>query len=516
MLYGVSYRVFDHLLFGLTEAPELGQPIVIRLIEMAHLLFFVMLFVSSLSVSLSVLYIDPEVAYLGTTPISHPMLMIERTFITIIRSAWFVVFAGAAILFAHSFAAHRDSLVSSFVYSMIIHVIFLISPVCLGMVGTMLIVRFIPARRAKTALLLLSIISLTTIVLAMRWMMPERFLRPTIDPNLGLLLKAIAEPAAPWLPSGWVASGVVSGQTGALFKVIAFSSACFVFTQIVASTQHLKGFGRFLSERSEVIKRRGFDFVQAITSALPKDLALVSRKDLKIFWRDPTQWSQLIVLLALVVIYSFNFSQFRGQIERAFLRDIISFVNLIMAGFVLVAVANRFVFSAISLEGPAFWLLRSSPFSLRRVLISKASFSFLPLLILAEIITFSANRVLEVSFGFTIASILIVFLMTMSLTSLAVSLGALSPRFDLKDPAQIGMTQSGILFMGLGMGYVLTFIAIIATQVVIALRWRFLFERADMLHVIVPIALCLILNAAAIIIPWNMAIKKIEQMEIYA
>ena len=86
-------------------------------------------------------------------------------------------------------------------------------------------------------------------------------------------------------------------------------------------------------------------------------------KELRLFFRDTTQWSQLILLAVLVVVYVFNikYLPLRGEGVTFFLVNVIPFLNLVLAGFVLASVAARFIFPSVSLEGRTLWLLRSSP-----------------------------------------------------------------------------------------------------------------------------------------------------------
>ena len=61
-------------------------------------------------------------------------------------------------------------------------------------------------------------------------------------------------------------------------------------------------------------------------------------KDLRLFFRDTTQWSQLILLAALLFVYLFNIKAlplFRGEQVPFFLVSVVSFLNLGLAGFVL-------------------------------------------------------------------------------------------------------------------------------------------------------------------------------------
>jgi ABC-2 type transport system permease protein len=122
-------------------------------------------------------------------------------------------------------------------------------------------------------------------------------------------------------------------------------------------------------------------------------------KDLKVFLRDVSQWVQLLPLLALVLLYLYNFRVL--DLERipymsGFLKNVYAFINLGMAGFVMATVAVRFVFPAVSAEGPAFWIIRTSPISMHDFLWSKFWTALLPVLIFTEALTIAANQLLGI------------------------------------------------------------------------------------------------------------------------
>ena len=101
------------------------------------------------------------------------------------------------------------------------------------------------------------------------------------------------------------------------------------------------------------------------------------------FLRDVSQWSQLLLLLALVLVYLYNFRVL--DLERipymsGVVKNVYAFVNLGMAGFVMATVAVRFVFPAVSAEGAAFWIIRTAPISLRDFLWSKFWTGLVPVL----------------------------------------------------------------------------------------------------------------------------------------
>ncbi len=86
-------------------------------------------------------------------------------------------------------------------------------------------------------------------------------------------------------------------------------------------------------------------------------------KELRLFFRDTTQWSQLILLAVLVMVYVFNikFLPIGGEGVSFFLANVVPFLNLVLAGFVLASIAARIIFTVVSLEGRTYWLLRVQP-----------------------------------------------------------------------------------------------------------------------------------------------------------
>ena len=134
------------------------------------------------------------------------------------------------------------------------------------------------------------------------------------------------------------------------------------------SRWHFTGYSR--SQEAAKTRFTQLVVVDRVARVLP--LSPVRRqlliKDVKVFLRDVSQWVQLLPLLALVLLYLYNFSILdldRVPYANGVVKNFYAFVNLAMAGFVIATVAVRFVFPAVSAEGNAFWIVRTSPISLR-------------------------------------------------------------------------------------------------------------------------------------------------------
>jgi ABC-2 type transport system permease protein len=200
-------------------------------------------------------------------------------------------------------------------------------------------------------------------------------------------------------------------------------------------------------------------------------------KDAKVFLRDTTQWSQLLLLLALVLVYLYNFRVL--DLERIpymsrVVKNAYAFVNLAMAAFVLAAVSVRFVFPAVSAEGSAFWIVRSSPVTMRAFLWSKFWAGLLPVLVLAEGLTVVSNELLGAAPLLKLVGAVAIFCMTFGLVGLAAGLGAVYPRFSAENVTQVAGSFGGVAYMVLAVALIVAEIALVAwpSSSWLWYRWR--------------------------------------------
>ena len=157
------------------------------------------------------------------------------------------------------------------------------------------------------------------------------------------------------------------------------------------------------------------------------------------------------------MIYLYNFSVLpleKGPIKIEYLQNLISFLNMGLAAFVLSAVSARFVFPAVSLEGEAFWIVKSSPVSIRTFLRIKFFVYLLPLLLLSEVLIVVTNILLHVTPFMMAISVLTIFFMVPGIVSMGIGLGAIYPDFHSENPAQSVTSLGGIIYMTLCIGFI--------------------------------------------------------------
>jgi ABC-2 type transport system permease protein len=273
-------------------------------------------------------------------------------------------------------------------------------------------------------------------------------------PDITGFFATLQSPITPLLPSFWAGEALFASlqggvdllHHGALWTT---ALACTVLLGAAHERWHFTGYSRSQeAPKTRFAHLRALDAVAGVLpwSAVRRQLFV---KDVKVFLRDVSQWVQLLPLLALVLLYLYNFRVL--DLERiptmgGFVKNVYAFVNLGMAGFVMATVAVRFVFPAVSAEGPAFWIIRTSPVSMHDFLWSKFWTALVPVLLFTEGLTIAANELLAIDpFLKLVAAGGIVF-MTFALVGLATGLGARYPRFDA-DPTQAAGSYGGVMFM---------------------------------------------------------------------
>ena len=234
--------------------------------------------------------------------------------------------------------------------------------------------------------------------------------------------------------------------------------------------------------------------------------------------RDTTQWSQLFLLLALVIVYLYNFSVLPSNFTFAtfYLQNLFSFLNLGLAGFVLSAVAVRFVFTAVSIEGRAFWIIRSSPLSLKKFLWSKFWTSLPPLLVLSQILTLVSNHFLGASRFMTVLASVSILFVCFGIVGMGVGMGAMFPRFRFENITQIAGSSGGLLYMIATTSFiaVVLFLEALPVYFYLSAQYRGASLGQPLLVTMVTLVAVAALNVAAVILPIRWGEKRLAALEL--
>lgn len=521
-MFTVSVRVLTYF----RGVEGLGDLLALRLLSMIMLTFFSILLFSNIITALSTFYISGELSILLSAPVRMEEIFRAKFMETIFDSSWMAMIYGFPVFVAYGAVFETTHGYYTAVVAVLIP--FLMIAAAVGIIITMLLVNAFPARRAKDILVLLGLLSFVLLYILFRFLQPERLVDPDAFPTLVQYLTAMRAPLSPFLPSSWATEALTpflkkSGVSLFYFLMLwSTALAGFVFAEWVSKKIYYSGWSRSQEGKKAAISRSKIAdlFFRLVSGLFPGKMQPIVEKDLKLFFRDASQWSQLFLLFALMVVYIYSFKLLpleRARMPSFFLQNLISFLNLGMVGFVISAVAVRFVFPAVSLEGEAFWIIRSSPMSLREFLWAKFWSSLLPLLILAEILIVLSNLLLKVTPFMMAISVVTVFAMTFGITALGVGIGAIFPRFRYENAAQIPTGFGGIVYMIIALMFIGAVVVLEAWPVYRIFTAETLGSRIHIsgwIRIIISFSLVLIINIAAVVIPMRIGLKRLSDRAI--
>ncbi len=514
--FGICYRVLKFV-----NTQEIGILLASKMLGVIFLAFAAILLLSNLITSLSSFFLARDLDLLVAAPLHWFRLYLAKLLETTGHSSWMVLVMAVPILTAYGIVFDGGPLFPFVALAALLP--FVILPAVVGSAITLVLVNVFPARRIRDLLTLVALGAVGGLALLFRMVRPERLARPEGFENLVEFLAVLRAPTNPFLPTQWASDMIMNWLRHIAdplpIVLLVTTAAAFV---IMGGWLHGRLFREGYSKSQEGAERfvRGRSW-SGLMARVVGGLAPARRefllKDIRLFFRDPTQWSQLILLGVLVVVYVFNIRSlplFSGEKVPFFLVTVIVFLNLGLAGFVLTAIAARFIFPAVSLEGRQLWLIQSSPLRFRTLLLSKYWLGTLPLVILALGITATTNALLHASTFMMLVSCGTIVAFTCAASALALSLGAYYPKFDTENAAQIPTSFGGLIFMMSGIALLGLLIAIEAVPVSAFLRAHqsgeeFVLSPGLLLALGAVAAVCAVTTVVAL----GLASKRLDELE---
>ncbi len=523
----IIFFLFYKVLFYFKSIEILGEILLTKLMAVVFLTFFLMLAISNIITSLSTYFLSEDNKLILTVPVSTEKVYLSRYLITLGHSSWMVLLFGIPVFMAYGTVYGASA--SYYLWLSVILLVFLLTPGGIGVMISTALVNIVPAKRAKGALVVMFVLLLAALYLFFRFLQPEKLVNPERFSEIVDYLAMLRLPTSPFLPSHWA--------TRSLFPLLKgrFNDSMFYFLLLLSTGLmsvlagswvcrflYYRGWSRSYESREAKVKR--VPLLEGLADFLLRPLHGSTKammiKDVKIFLRDARQWSQLILLFALVVVYLFNFKALplhKVPGITFYLENIISFLNVGLAGFVLSAVAVRFIYPAISLEGKSFWIIMSAPIELRRLIWSKFWTSLVPLLFLAEALIVLSNTFLHVTQFMMIISTVTIFLITIAIVSIGIGIGSVYPRFRVEDVAQIHSGFGGLIYMIICVIFIglVIFLEAWPTYLIFMARTRHYFlSYLQWIQVILCFCLTVSIILAAIFIPINIGLKRLYRIEI--
>ena len=514
-IFAMLYRMLVYF----RNATDIGALLAGKLMGLMLVSFLSILLLSNVITALSSFFLARDLDMLVAAPVDWLRLYGAKLLETMVHSSWMVVLLAVPMFTAYGVVYH-----GGWAYPLIVlaaFVPFIAIPTVIGSALTLVLVNVFPARRTRDILSLIAVLAAAGLVLLFRILRPEKLARPEGFRSLTDFIVLLRGPTSPLLPSEWAQQAVMGwlrGPTDLLpfYLLWSTAAAAVVLGALLHRALYARGYTK-AQESAQTFARDGL--LRRVLAKLLSPFGIRRRelvlKELRLFFRDTTQWSQLILLGVLIVVYVFNIKYLPLTSEGLtfFIKNIVPFLNLVLAGFVLASIAARFIFPGVSLEGRTLWLLRSSPISMHDLLWSKFWVGTLPLLVLALIIVGATNYLLRTSEFIMYVSLFTIVLLTFAIGGLAIGFGTLYPQFETENAAQIPTSFGGLLFMMASVGVIGGTIILEARPVYGYLSARIYNTETSSTEMLFGFGLAALLCVTATIVPIRIALRRLEAIE---
>ncbi|MBZ9713100.1 putative ABC transporter permease subunit [Deinococcus multiflagellatus] len=434
---------------------DIGLNVFARVLEIGLITLSSGVTFSATTAAISTLYLSDDLNFLLAQPLSAVRVFALKVTETFLNAALAPLFLTLPLLITVAVFFHAPW----WAYPVMVGAATLVfaAPVGLGALLAVLLMRVAPAGRVREISTGLGVLISAALVYAIRALRPEVLVQKLQDPTkVEALLREFGGPGSPLLPPSWAAQGIWQAAHGTLalplLPLAGLTAALLVAATWLAARAYQEGWARALDSSTPKLdpRPRRAGATERLLAGLGRGGSLAS-KDLRVTLRDPTQWSQLLVVVALAGVYLVSVRAVPIPVPQ--FRGILGYIQLAFQGFIIAGVAVRLAFPAVSTEGRAYWLLRTAPISPRQIVLSKF-LGVLPVtLVLGLVMGLASAAAMGLGPTLFVLSALVSVSNAFVITALGVGLGAAAPKFDADNPAEIGVSPGGLAFMGLSLLY---------------------------------------------------------------
>jgi len=482
---GLAYWLFRKGLWFIAKFPGLGTVLTERLMFLLFAFLFALLLISNLIISYSNLFRNRETHFLLTLPLTSNTVFQWELIESTLLASWAFVFLIAPLLVAYGLT--RDAPWHFYIATVVLVGLFIILPGAAGSFCAVNLARYLDRRLFQVVALVALLAGVAFLAI---WLRPETPPVETTDTRVWTVLDQTLSRTKfsefALLPSCWLAQGVLQWADGALsaagfyllvmlsyvafFGMLTFTRMGHAFYDAVSMVQSRASvfarwpwFHRAPGRRADPLSSIGL--CERLVSGLrwlPPDMRAMVVKDLRMFWRDTSQWAQSLMLFGLLAAYILNLRHFSQQLSNPFWTHLVAFLNLGACSLNLATLTTRFVYPQFSLEGKRLWIVGMAPLGLVKVVTTKYWLANVTsLTVTLGLITLSCHM-LEMPWARTLYFGVAVTVMTLTLTGLAVGLGALYPNLKEENPSKIVSGFGGTFCLVLSFLYILSSVVLLA------------------------------------------------------
>jgi ABC-2 type transport system permease protein len=472
LFWGALYGLFQE---AFTFLDSLHADVISLLFNAFFSSLMVMLVFSAGILLYGGMYRSPEARLLLTLPVRAETIFAHKFREALWFASWGFVLLGSPMLVAYGNI--REAPWTYFALLLPLMIAFVTIPAAGGGILCLALVAWLPRLRLHALTIAVSAACVMAI-----WLGWSLLAQPRTDAMSAAWFErtfarlAITEQKL--FPSWWLASGLIeaartdpdgrpsSGGLAEAFKFLSLLVANALLLQLIAGwlarVAYRRGYSNLAGEVPARRRRPTGFFDRALIgsdAAVGRPLRLLLVKDLRLFRRDISQWSQFLIFFGLLGLYFVNLRSFNYHNAYA---SMIGFLNLAVVGLILSTFTTRFVYPMISLEGRRFWILGLLPVHRDQIVWSKFLFSFLGGIIPCTALVILSDSMLGLPWRLIALHAYCCLLLCLGLSGIAVGLGARMPELRESSPSKIASGFGGTLCLVISSLFIMVVVIVAA------------------------------------------------------
>lgn len=434
---------------------KIGLFLLHEFISIMFFIFFMAVNVGNIVVSYSTLFKSPEVQFLFTKPVDPKIIFTIKFFDNFFYSSstlilmFFSVFAGYVIYFKLS--------IFTFLVILLFNILpFLLTAGALGVIILMIIMKLSTIIGIKKIFFIIISTYLILMISFFEITSPIKLVNDVLQyyPDVNKYFADLVSPIITYLPNHWLSDTLywmVNDNFEKAILPMLLQILLALFLTIIALSLGNKWYYnvwlsslkfKFSNNKGKGIfsKFVSFDNVSRFSG----QTEALMKKDLFTFMRDPSQIVHLSILLFLILLFISSIPSVALIAGNNFYLQTVVYISvLLFNGLLVTALSLRFVFPLISLEGEAFWKIKTSPISIKKYVKLKLFPYLISILLLSLVLNLFSNY--KFSIYLIILSTLITIFIAIGLVYLNFGMGGYFAIYKEKNPIRIASSQGATI-----------------------------------------------------------------------
>nr|WP_279382607.1 hypothetical protein [Acanthopleuribacter pedis] len=444
------------LLTFIFQQPVYGLLLASRLLQILLVISLGVGLMSSLTNAIAHFYMSRDLEFQFGLPVNFNSWAIYRFSQVYMQSNWMLLLFGGPFIWIYLDLAGAPWWAPPF--GVLILAMLASFPTLFSAILCMLLVKVFPAKRVHQVFLVLTIVLVAGVIFLFRYLEPEQFIGPGGLDRFRGFSDVINLDAYQWNPATWAANilAAVSGRVWgpgleySLYLTGAFSGACLLFMG-VAHRVYRRSWDRALQSLSgegDIQMRHADDTF--LSRALTRPAWAQEAREILLFLRDPSQWSQIFVLLSLLGLYLFSVTKLPKNPFGGSLYEL-ALGNSGFIAFISLSLVSRFVFTSFSNDGQAIWLMKTAPDGWGRYVRGKFLVFGIPSLGFSLALNLLSGVLMDLGNWELFVLGLGVFWDTLFMIGLGLGLGMLFIDPGVDNPLKMIVSTGGFLLMAAGL-----------------------------------------------------------------